>query len=411
MAPPLFLIGTGVSPEDLTARHLALIEAADILVAGKRTLAAFSHLNCEKRPIDKDLSKLGDFLEQRMADCAIVVLASGDPLFFGIGNFLEKRLEKKNIRILPNVSAVAHAFARIGESWHAAKVVSLHGRCHMRESSVRTILGALSAGDPVAVYTDATHTPAWMADVLLENGFSQVSIYIMENLGSPDEKISCLTPETARTRIFSDLNIVILKPGPLSENRPALFPGMPDEAFAHEKGLITKAEVRVITLSRLQLFDSAVFWDLGAGSGSISIEAGSVIHGGHIIAVEQNASRIGHIEENRKRFGVTNLEIVSARLPDGLAELPDPDRIFVGGGGKNIGKIVRSAAKRLKPGGIIGVNTVLMDSLMAARQALTELEFSTDLIQIQVNQATPMPFSFRLRAANPVWVMTGRRLG
>ncbi|MDL2322325.1 precorrin-6Y C5,15-methyltransferase (decarboxylating) subunit CbiT, partial [Desulfosarcina sp. OttesenSCG-928-B08] len=235
--------------------------------------------------------------------------------------------------------------------------------------------------------------------------------HILEDLGSPAERISCLGPETAAMRTFSDLNMVILKPNPGVHNRPVLCPGMPDEAFVHENGLITKAEVRAVTLSRLQLFDQAVFWDLGAGSGAISIEAGSRILQGQIFAVEKEPSRVRQIEENQKRFGVANLGIVTARLPEGLSDLPDPDRVFVGGGGKDIGDIVHAAAIRLSPGGILVVNTVLMDSLMAARQALTELGFSVDLIQIQVNQAVPMPFSFRFSPANPVWILTGRKVG
>lgn len=148
---------------------------------------------------------------------------------------------------------------------------------------------------------------------------------------------------------------------------------------------------------------------MGAGSGSISIEAGQFITRGDIFAVEQNAGRIAHIHENRNRFGIGNLEIIQARLPDGLAELPDPDRIFIGGGGDNLAHIVRRAAQRLKPGGIVVINTVLIDNLTAAGQALDELGFAVDRIQVQVNRATPMPFSQRFEATNPIWIVTGSR--
>ncbi|GAB6908178.1 Precorrin-6y C5,15-methyltransferase (Decarboxylating), CbiE subunit [Desulfosarcina cetonica] len=404
MAPPITIIGTGISPDDLTARQIRIIENADILVGGQRLIAPFAHLTCRKRIIDKDLKGLGDFLAQQMTAHTIVVLASGDPLFFGIGAFLARRLGAANIRVLPNVSAVACAFARLGEPWQDVRIISLHGRSHTGE-----LLRHLADGETVAVYTDPAHDPAWLAAQLVDNGLSDVDLWVLEELGSPMEKITHLTPAAARQAAFSDLNLVVLKPDPARRQRPALFPGMPEDMFVHEKGLITKAEVRAVVLSRLRLFDRAVLWDLGAGSGSVSIEAGQFIRRGSIYAVEQHARRVAQIRENQHRFAIGNLTVVEARLPDGLAELPDPDRVFIGGGGKNLADILRIAADRLKPGGIIVVNTVLIDTLGAARQTLADLGFAVDMLQLQVNQAKPMPYSYRFEAANPVWIVTGHR--
>jgi precorrin-6Y C5,15-methyltransferase (decarboxylating) len=208
---------------------------------------------------------------------------------------------------------------------------------------------------------------------------------------------------------FSDLNLVVLKPDRNRQHAPAQFPGMPDDWFVHEKGLITKAEVRAVTLSRLRLFDRAVFWDLGAGSGSISIEAGLSITRGSIYAVEQHPARIAHIRENCTRFGIGNISVIEARLPDGLGGLPDPDRVFIGGGGENLAQIIHAAADRLTESGLIVVNTVLIDNLTSARQALERMGFSVDLLQIQVSRGKPMPYSHRFEAANPVWIVTGSR--
>lgn len=404
LAPPISIIGMGIAPDDLTDRQRSMIEAADILVGGRRHLDAFGHLDCRRRAIDKDLNGLGDFLEQHLVDHAIVVLTSGDPLFFGIGAFLVHRLGADKVRILPNVSAVAAAFARLGEPWQDVRVVSLHGRNH-----TGTLLRYLAGGEQVAVYTDPEHHPAWLAALLQENGLADVRMCVLERLGMPDESITRLTPAMARGMTFADPNLVILKPEAVRLSRPALFPGMPDDWFVHEKGLITKAEVRAVSLSRLRLFDRAVFWDLGAGSGSVSIEAGLFITRGAIFAVEQKAERIPHIHANRSRFGIGNLQVIQAGLPEGLNDLPDPDRVFIGGGGKELGVIVSTAARRLKPTGIVVINTVLIDNLAAAGQALEALGFEVDRIQIQVNQARSMPYSHRLQAANPVWIITGSR--
>ena len=404
MPPPITIIGTGVSSDDLTARQRSSIERADILVGGPRLLKPFEHLACERRIIDKDMKGLGDFLQEKMEDHAIVVLASGDPLFFGIGAFLVRRLGAGRVTILPNVSAVAAAFARLGKPWQETRVVSLHGRQRTGE-----LLRLIASGETVAVYTDPTRGPAWLADLLIKNTLPDVSMSVVECLGTPDEKIIRTTPEEALGMSFADLNVVILTPDPQRRFQAALFPGMPDHYFAHESGLITKSEVRAVSLSRLRLFDRAVFWDLGAGSGSVSIEAGLSITRGEIYTVEQKSERIRDIRTNRSRFGIGNLEIVQARLPNGLADLPDPNRIFIGGGGKALTDIIRTAAERLKPDGIMVVNTVLIDNLNGALQTLEDFGFHTDMIQIQVNRAKPMPFSRRMEAANPVWIVSGEK--
>jgi precorrin-6Y C5,15-methyltransferase (decarboxylating) len=405
LPPPITIIGTGVSSEDLTASQRAIIESADILVGGQRLLDQFGRRECRQRVIDKDLKGLGDFLEAHMDAHAIVVLTSGDPLFFGIGAFLVRRLGADKVHILPNVSAVAAAFARLGEPWQAVRVVSLHGRNHTGQ-----LLRCLANGDTVAVYTDPVHTPAWLAELLAENGFADVTMIVLEQLGTADERITRTRPDRATGIAFADLNLVVLKPDPTRQTVPALYPGMPDHHFAHENGLITKAEVRALSLSRLQLFDRAVLWDLGAGSGSVSIEAGLFITRGAIFSVEKKPQRIDQINVNRRRFGIGNLQAVQAHLPQGLADLPNPDRVFIGGGGKDLGDIITAAAGRLKPGGIIVINTVLVDNMTIAVSKLESLGLDMDMVQIQVNRATAMPFSHRLEAINPVWIITGRRL-
>ena len=404
MASPVTIIGTGVCPDDLTEKQRSIIHAADILVGGKRLLAPFDGLTCRHYVIDKNLKVLGDFLESQIIDHTIVVLTSGDPLFFGIGAFLVSRLGADRVRILPNVSAVATAFARLGEPWQDVRVISLHGRSHTGQ-----LLRHLAAGETVAVYTDPTHNPIWLAELLADNGLDDVTFTVVDRLGTPDERITRTTPANARALTFSELNLVILKPDLNRQTQPALFPGMPDDWFVHEKGLITKAEVRAVTLSRLRLFDRAVLWDLGAGSGSISIEAGQFINRGSIYAVEQHPARIAHIRENCSRFGVGNIKVVEAHLPDGLADLPDPDRVFIGGGGENLEKIIRVAADRLSGDGMIVVNTVLVDNLTTARQVLDSLGFAVDLVQLQVNRGKPMPYSLRFEATNPVWIISGSR--
>ncbi len=184
---------------------------------------------------------------------------------------------------------------------------------------------------------------------------------------------------------------------------------MPDDAYAHENGLITKSEIRSISLGKLKLLAHHVLWDLGAGSGSIGIEASRLVPRGRIVAIEQHPERIRNIECNRLRHGVANMEIHQATLPDGLQDLPTPDRIFIGGGGRKLETIIRSAAGYLHPDGILVVNTVLIDNLTVALRTLKDLGFSTETVQIQVSRSKDMPWSQRFEAQNPVWIITGTR--
>jgi precorrin-6Y C5,15-methyltransferase (decarboxylating) len=150
-------------------------------------------------------------------------------------------------------------------------------------------------------------------------------------------------------------------------------------------------------------------WDLGAGSGSVAIEASMFLKTGKIIAIEQKTDRVENIRANCRQFKIRNLEVFQADLPNGLEQLPKPDRIFIGGGGKELGKIIDAAAYHLKPGGIIVVNTVLIQSLDIALESLKKNGFETDFVQIQISRSQKMPWGERLYAQNPVWIISGER--
>ncbi|MDH4205765.1 MAG: precorrin-6Y C5,15-methyltransferase (decarboxylating) subunit CbiT, partial [Desulfobacteraceae bacterium] len=184
--------------------------------------------------------------------------------------------------------------------------------------------------------------------------------------------------------------------------------GMPDQMFAHDKGLITKAEVRSVTLSKLQLESEHILWDLGAGSGSVSIEASLFIKKGKIIAVEQRGDRIEHIKENKKRFGVRNLDVIHATLPFDMEKLPTPDRIFIGGGGKDLANIIESAGGYLKKNGIMVINTILIQNVENALKTLKHIGLNTEIIQVQVSRQMDMPWGEMLKAQNPVWIISGK---
>ncbi|MGD9251561.1 MAG: precorrin-6y C5,15-methyltransferase (decarboxylating) subunit CbiE [Desulfobacterales bacterium] len=399
--PCVDVIGMGMSPQDLTAVHLQMISAAQILIGGKRHLASFPDVSARRVAIGHDLPRIAELITQEMTSRRIVVLASGDPLYFGIGAYLLRTLGRDRVRVWPNINTVAAAAARVGKSWQDITVVSLHGR-----DQDHCLIEALNQGNDLAVFTDARHSPVWLAELMLKNGPGEARMCVLERMGYPQERVRWFAPHQVMGEEFQEPNLVLIETGvrPVGE-RPYL--GIPENDLDHQSGLITKSEVRAVALSKLRLKARLVFWDLGAGSGAVAIEACSLIPGGQIFAVEKNHQRADQIRSNRLRFGASAIQVIEAELPAGLEELPAPDRVFIGGGGQALAATIETAAARLKTGGVLVVNTVLLDSLNTALATMKRQGFDTDVTQIQISRSRPMPNGERMEALNPVWIVRG----
>lgn len=396
------IVGVGLSANDLTAAQLEVIRSADILIGGRRLLHQFEQLAVEKHAITGKVAETIDLIKKRRTNQHVVVLASGDPLFFGIGTSITAALGSDQVTVYPNITTVAAAFARIGEPWSDAQVVSLHGRNRKFQ-----LLQALKSHRSIAVLTDSKQSPQWLSRWLVERGVEGVRMAVFEQLGTADETFGWYTLEQAAERTFSAPNVAILQGSTADDNTGNLFLGMDEEAYLHERGLITKPEVRTVSLAKLRLQEGMTLWDLGGGSGSVGIEASLLLGAGRVVAVEKVAARVNHIRQNANRYGVYNHEVVQAELPDGLETLPPPDRIFIGGGGRHLVSIARAAAGYLRPGGIMVMNTVLMDNLPRALDLLKAEGMAPEVVQLQVSRGKKMPWSSRLEAENPVWIVSG----
>ncbi|MFW6297342.1 MAG: precorrin-6Y C5,15-methyltransferase (decarboxylating) subunit CbiT, partial [Desulfosalsimonas sp.] len=198
------------------------------------------------------------------------------------------------------------------------------------------------------------------------------------------------------------------EPGADDRSRTPVFGG-PEQRYAHRQGMITKSEVRAIVLSKLRLRPWHVFWDLGAASGSVAIEASVFVTSGRILAVEKDPGRAADIAENTAKYAPCRVEVVEKTLPSAIDELPDPDRIFIGGGGKDIAEIAHKAGKRLAPGGRMVINVVVLQNLANCLNTLEELGFETQVTQVQVSRSSAMDAGMRLAALNPVFIVTGKK--
>lgn len=425
---PVHVIGLGMSPQDLTPQAREIIREAQVLFGGRRLLGYFPEHPARKITLGKDPEATLAQIPALAADRRVVVLASGDPLYYGVGPLVVKVLGAEKVVVHPNITAVQAACARLQIAWQDAQIISLHGR------TWEPLEGALIRAEKLIIYTDPEHTPAAIARLLLEQGQGAARLCVLEDLGQETERLTWLSPAEAKEREFSSLNLVVILP-PIVAAKAALnvganlvfareagrtpgLPlqppgtvrlhlGLPEEAFAHQRGLITKAEVRAVVLAKLELHPGLVFWDVGAGCGSVGLEASLLVPGGRIIAVEQDDARAAQIKANADKFGVENLEVVCGQAPGCLSGLPDPQRVFIGGGGQDLPAILQAVLGRLNREGRVVVTAALLETLDAARQVLSAAGWQMEVVQLQVSRAQPLAGGMFMQALNPVWLVAG----
>ena len=398
---PVHVVGLRPGTLSLPPGVDEILARAQVLVAGRRLLdAAPRSCRPEKRILVA--SPLAPILEEIERDQAagksVVVLADGDPLFFGLGKRLIEHLGAERVHVHPNLCTLQMAAARVGLPWHDVRVVSLHGR-----SDVTPLFAALARFERLAVFTDPENSPAAIAQALLERGVVDAQLIVLENLGAPNETARRLRLEEAWDLPFADLNLVLVE-----RTAPPEIPlmlGIPDHYYFHEKGLITKLAVRATGLAMLGVMPDSVVWDLGAGCGSVAIEASHLAHEGKVFAVEREQRRAAMIRENVRRIGAWLVETVTGEMPESLAALPDPDRVFFGGG---LGQDTRSlaiACRRLKPGGRVVIHAILLDTLMRVKDYFQAQNWNFGITQIQASSADRLAGDLRLRAQNPVFII------
>jgi precorrin-6B C5,15-methyltransferase / cobalt-precorrin-6B C5,C15-methyltransferase len=396
---PVHIVGLGMSPDDLTPKALRLIEAAEVLAGGRRHLDYFASHPGEKIVVGGDLTGALTAIKEAAASRQVVVLASGDPYFYGLGRRLTEFLGAANVVVQPNITAVQRACSLLKISWDDAAVVSLHGR------TMAKLIEVLGRAKKIIVYTTGADTPGEIARLLQRPGQAGYRMCVLEDLGEKDQKITWLSPAEAEKQVFSALNMVVLLGQP-TESLAGLHLGLPEAALAHEAGLITKLEVRAVVLAKLQLLPGQVLWDIGAGCGSVGLEASLLLPGGRVIAVEAQPERAAQIMSNKSRFGVSNLEVISGIAPDVLDALPQPDRVFIGGGGSRLGRILATVLVRVQPRGRVVVTAALLTTLHTASDILHSWGWELEICQVQVNRSRDLGSSMYLQAINPVWIIT-----
>ena len=375
----------------------ALVAQAEVLVGGARHLELVGPHAAEKLGWRTPLSATLDEIEARAA-LRIVVLATGDPMWFGIGVTLRRHFPRDDLLMLPAPSAFSLACARLG--WPLAEVecLTLHGR------PLETLNGWLMPGQKLLLLSNDGTTPAKVAGRLREAGFGPSRMVVLERMGGPAERVVEATAASWASQA-DDLNTIALDlvAGPQARPMPRA-PGLPDGAYRHD-GQLTKQEVRAVTLARLAPAPGQLLWDVGAGCGSISIEWMRAARRAQAIAVERDPSRIALVAENALALGAPALQALHGEAPNAVAGLPPPDAIFIGGGLSSV-ELVGKCWEALRPGGRLVANAVTVDGEAALGAAL--MRHGGELTRLAISRAEPMGGHLGWRALTPVtqWAAT-----
>ena len=395
----IYVIGAGIEgQEGFSRRALELVEQADLLIGGARQLALFPAFSGKTITIGANLAPVVDCLAK--AEGLAVVLASGDPLFFGIGRYLLRNLPDADLEFVPNVSSVQYAFAKIREPWDDAVFVSAHGR------GMKGAVDQIVAHDKIAILTDEVNTPRGIAGELIERGRDGYSAYLCENMGTAEEAITHTDLKGLLDIPAAPLNVLILiKEYESGGDGAGPCLGIPDDDFATVKKLITKEEVRAVSLAKLRLRQDMTLWDIGAGSGSVSIEADHLMPNGRVFAVERNPQCLAYLKENLQKFNSRNITLIEEEAPACLDDLPDPDRVFIGGSGGHLWKLLAAADGRLSTGGRVVLNAVTLDTLTSATEFFENANYELEVTTVNISRTRPLTDYKMFEAFNPVFVL------
>lgn len=373
------------------------INESELLIGGKRQLSFFSEFAGEKMAIEGGLYSLVERLQSETRN--VVILASGDPLFYGIGSYLSSKID---LDIYPYISSIQLAFARMKERWQDAYFTSVHGR------SIKGLAQRVDGKKTVAILTDTENSPNKIAQYLLSFGMTEYEAFVGENLGSDKERCRWFTLSEMKDEEFSPLNVVILKKKGESPHWPI---GIDDSEFLQrkpDKGLITKKEIRTLSISVLRLKEDSTVWDIGTCTGSVAIEAAKIAREGQVFAIEKNEGDLENCKQNLAKFRV-DATLVHGKAPDGLETFPDPDAVFIGGTAGGMEDILDICCSRLKACGRIVLNAVTIENLSEAMLVFKERGYETNITLAQISRSKPILNLTRFDALNPIYIIEAWR--
>lgn len=392
------LIGMGAgTPETLTAQSLAALQRADWIFGAKRLLEQLPAGCTEHRKALYKAEEILAWIAGNKAETP-VVLYSGDTGFYsGAAGLLEQlRIQGQEATVLPGLSSVQLLAAALGRPWQDWRLVSAHG-CACDP------VAECSAGQPVFFLTGGTETPDTLCAALVQAGLGKTAVTVGEHLGTAAQKITQGTAAQTAGQSFASLSVLLVEAMPVPIRRT---PGLPDEAFLRGEVPMTKQEIRAAALAKLGVRPEETLWDVGAGTGSVSVELALAAPRGRVYAVECEPDACTLIRRNQEKFAAKNLILIEGRAPQALEALPAPDAVFIGGTKGGMAAVVDTVLAK-NPHARICISAIALETLSAAIAALTAQGLSAEVTQIAVSRTRPVGRLHLLTANNPIFLITG----
>lgn len=411
------IVGVGLDGcAGMTSAAVNAVSRSQVLFGAPRLLEVFPQFEGRRVLLKGKLFEVLDEVHELAIENDVCLLASGDPLFFGIAGLAYRKLGSENLRIIPNVSSMQLAFSAAGVAWSRAGLFSVHGR------ELFGLVSRLSEVSAAGILTDAESHPAGIASHLEEFLGPQVGdwrAWVCEELGALDQRIRTFDDLRDLAKLegasFADLNVLILERKDRDWRPRAALGYVTEENFARrmpKKGLITKREIRALTLANLRLRRDAIFWDIGTASGSVAIEAARLAPEGRILAVEVEAKSVAIAKENVRIHGADNVEVIAGRAPEVFGELLErgqPDAVFVGGSKGSMVDIVAEAYDALAYEGRLVVNAITLESVQAALNAFRVVELEPEVTLLQISRGAKLAHYLRYEALNPIHIIAATK--
>jgi precorrin-6Y C5,15-methyltransferase (decarboxylating) len=396
----VYLVGVGMgNPDLLTAQAKMAIESSDLLIGAPRLLELFSELSQPKLSLVRS-EEIASAINQSAAAQAAVLL-SGDIGYFSGATALRALLDQHEVISLPGISSLVYFCAQCSTPWQDAYSVS----CHGRDGGA---VAAVQSHRKTFLLTGGQYKVETLCRLLAEGGLGNLPASAGEYLSYPTERIVHGTVSELAENHFADLAVLLVEnSAPI--HAPYQAPGLPDDAFQRGKVPMTKEEVRTLAISKLKLRPTDLLWDIGAGTGSVSIECAQLLPEGRVYAVEKNPEGAALIQENARRFHCSNLHLVEGDARGVVQDLPAPDRVFIGGSNGALFEVI-SAALEKNPSVRIVLTAITLETVSLALDAIKHFSFTdTEIIQVSISRAQSVAAYHMMRAENPIYLISMER--
>lgn len=395
----IYMVGVGMgNPKLLTAQAAEAVATSDCLIGAQRMLDCFPESRARKIAAATP-EKIAEAIFSQKGLESIAVLVSGDCGFYSAAKGLSRPLECADVEYLPGISSLQYFCAKLRVSWDDVKLISLH-------AGEQNIIGAVTTSEKTFVLSGGSRSARQICARLCENGFGDCTVHIGERLSYPDETISSGAAKELSSQEFDPLSVLLIQNTGALRRLPPVTHGIPDDRFLRGDVPMTKEEVRAVSIAKMHLRPGQIVWDIGAGTGSVSVEIARVLWGGVVYAVEKEENAVALIRQNQMKFGVPNLKIVQGTAPWALSALPAPDAVFIGGSSGVISPVIDLVLQK-NPAARIVANAITLETVGAVLDCFNRLELEQqEVVQLSVAKSKTVGGNHMMMGQNPIYILS-----